>query len=61
MTESKTKDFRETVVARIRRDPVFRKALFDAAMEKLRSGDIAGYESLMRDLAAAGVNDSPTC
>jgi DNA-binding phage protein len=50
-----TRDFRETVQARVKRDPAFRKGLLSDAMENLLSGDIAAGKELLRDFINATV------
>jgi DNA-binding phage protein len=50
-----TRDFRETVQARVKRDPAFRKGLLSDAMESLLSGDIAAGKELLRDYINATV------
>ena len=50
-----TRDFRETVQARVKRDPAFRKGLLSNAMENLLSGDIAAGKELLRDYINATV------
>ena|ERR1700676_2185851 len=44
-----TRDFRETVQARVKRDPAYRKGLLSDAMESLLSGDVALCKELLRD------------
>ncbi len=44
-----TKDFRETVRARAARDPAFRKALFQEAVQTLLQGDLHAGRSAIRD------------
>jgi DNA-binding phage protein len=44
-----TSDFRQTVQARAARDPAFRKALFQEAVQTLLQGDIDAGRSAMRD------------
>jgi hypothetical protein len=44
-----TKDFRETVQARAARDPAFRKALFQEAVQTLLQGDLDAGRSAIRD------------
>jgi DNA-binding phage protein len=50
-----TRDFRETVQARVKRDPAFRKGLLSDAMENLLSGDLAAGKELLRDYINATV------
>ena len=44
-----TRDFRETVQARARRDPAFRKRLLSDALESYLSGEAALGKELLRD------------
>lgn len=44
-----TRDFRETVQARAKRDPIFRKGLLTGAVESLLSGEVALGKELLRD------------
>jgi len=50
-----TRDFRETVQARAKRDPAFRKGLLSEAVESLLSGDVALGKELLRDYINATV------
>lgn len=50
-----TRDFRETVQARAKRDPAFRKGLLSEAIESLLSGDVALGKELLRDYVNAVV------
>jgi DNA-binding phage protein len=50
-----TRDFRETVQARVKRDPVFRKGLLREAIESLLSGEVALGKELLRDYINATV------
>jgi DNA-binding phage protein len=50
-----TRDFRETVQARVKRDPAFRKNLLSDAMENLLSGDLAAGKELLRHYINATV------
>ena len=43
-----TKDFRETVQARATRDPAFREAMFQEAMQSLLQGDADGGRAALR-------------
>ncbi|MBX9828959.1 MAG: transcriptional regulator [Xanthobacteraceae bacterium] len=43
-----TRSFRETVQARAERDPAFRKALFQEAVQALLQGDTAGGRAALR-------------
>lgn len=46
---SLTRDFRETVQTRVRRDPAFRKGLLSEAIESLLSGELPLGKELLRD------------
>lgn len=48
-----TRDFRETVIDRVRADPAFKAALLQEATEAFIEGDLDGWHSLMRDLVNA--------
>jgi DNA-binding phage protein len=50
-----TKDFRETVQARAARDPIFREAMFQEAMEALLRGDVDGGRAALRTYVNATV------
>lgn len=50
-----TRDFKETVVARVRRDPGFAKALLDEALTLFLNGDPATAKLILRDLVNATV------
>ena len=50
-----TRDFRETVQARVKRDAAFRKALLSEAIESLLSGEVALGKELLRDYINAAV------
>ena len=50
-----TRDFRETVQARVKRDPTYRKGLLSEAIESLLSGDVALGKELLRDYINAAV------
>jgi hypothetical protein len=50
-----TRDFRETVQARVKRDPVYRKGLLSEALERLLSGEVALGKELLRDYINATV------
>jgi DNA-binding phage protein len=55
MTMALTMDFRQTVQARAARDPAFRKALFQEAVQTLLEGDIDAGRAAMRDYINATV------
>jgi DNA-binding phage protein len=50
-----TRDFRETVQARAKRDPTFRKGLLSEAIESLLAGEVAPGKELLRDYINATV------
>ena len=50
-----TRDFRETVQARVRRDPAFREGLLSEAIESLLSGEVDLGKELLRDYINATI------
>jgi hypothetical protein len=50
-----TRDFKETIQARVRRDPTFRKELLREAIETLLSGDMETGKTVLRDYINATV------
>jgi hypothetical protein len=54
-----TRDFKETVQARAKRDPVFRQALLQEAVEAMLAGDLATGKALLRDYINATVGFEP--
>jgi DNA-binding phage protein len=50
-----TRDFRQTVQARAARDPAFREALFEEAVQTLLTGDIDAGRAAMRDYINATI------
>jgi DNA-binding phage protein len=50
-----TRDFRETVQARAKREPAFRKGLLVEAIESLLSGEVPLGKELLRDYINAAV------
>ena len=50
-----TRDFRESVAARVQRDPRFREALFTEALNSYLAGDTAEGKAILRDLVNATV------
>ena len=50
-----TRDFKETVVARVRRDPKFQQALFTEAINAYLAGDTQTGKAVLRDLVNATV------
>ncbi len=50
-----TRDFRETVQARVKRDSTFRKGLLSEAIESLLAGEVALGKELLRDYINAAI------
>lgn len=50
-----TRDFRETVVARVQRDPRYARALLDEALGLFLSGDPQTSKRALRDLVNAAI------
>lgn len=44
-----TKDFKETVQARVKRDPAFRESLLSEALDSFISGDVETGKIVLRD------------
>jgi DNA-binding phage protein len=44
-----TRDFKETIRARVERDPKFRKALLREGVETMLTGDVATAKTILRD------------
>lgn len=44
-----TRDFKETIVARIQRDPAFRRSLLKEAIDALIAGDVNTGKTVLRD------------
>jgi DNA-binding phage protein len=55
MNMALTRDFRETVQARVKRDAAFRKGLLSEAIEGLLSGEVTLGKELLRDYINATV------
>ena len=55
MNMALTRDFRETVQARVKRDAAFRKRLLSEAIESLLSGEVTLGKELLRDYINATV------
>ena len=57
-----TREFRETVKARVQRDPAFRKALLGEALNAYFAGDEETGNAVLKDLiqAAVGRSRSPS-
>ena len=47
---SLTRDFKETIRARVERDPKFRKELLREGIESMLAGDIATAKTILREL-----------
>jgi DNA-binding phage protein len=54
-----TRDFKETIQARVRRDPAFRKELLREGIENFLSGDVETGKTVLRDYinATIGFNE----
>lgn len=50
-----TRDFKETIQARARKDPRFRDALFTEALNAYLAGDTAAGKAMLRDLVNATI------
>jgi hypothetical protein len=50
-----TRDFKETIQARARRDEAFRKALLTEAVDAMLSGDVESGKTVLRDYINATV------
>jgi hypothetical protein len=50
-----TRDFKETIQARVQRDPAFRRALLIEGIESFLSGDVDTGKSILRDCINATV------
>jgi DNA-binding phage protein len=50
-----TRDFKETIQARVRRDPAFRKELLRESVESFLSGDVETGKIVLRDYINATV------
>ena len=50
-----TQDFKKTIAARARRDPLFQEALFTEAINAYLAGDTAEGKAILRDLVNATV------
>ena len=50
-----TRDFKDTIRARVSRDPKFRKELLREGVESMISGDIATAKTILRDYINATV------
>ncbi len=50
-----TRDFKETIRARVERDPKFRKELLREGVEAMVSGDVATAKTILRDYINATI------
>ena len=50
-----TRSFKETVQARVKRDPGFRTALFEEAIEAFLGGDLDTSKTILRDCINASI------
>jgi DNA-binding phage protein len=50
-----TRDFKQTVVARLQRDPRFRQTMFTEAINAYLTGDTATGKAMLRDLVNATI------
>lgn len=50
-----TRDFKETILARVQTDPKFRDALFKEGIETLLAGDVATGKAIIRDYIKATI------
>ncbi|MFZ3341935.1 MAG: transcriptional regulator [Terriglobales bacterium] len=50
-----TRDFKQTIQARVRRDPAFRKELLREGIEGFLSGDVETGKSVLRDYINATI------
>ncbi len=50
-----TRDFKQTIQARVKRDPVFRRALLREAIESFLSGDVETGKTVLREFINATV------
>jgi|SRR5450759_543714 DNA-binding phage protein len=50
-----TRDFKETIQARVKRDPAFRKALLREGIESFLSGDVETGKTVLRDFINATI------
>lgn len=50
-----TRDFKQTIQARVRRDPAFRRELLREAMESFLSGDVETGKTVLRDYINATI------
>lgn len=50
-----TKDFKETIQARVKKDPAFREALFKESVQCLLSGDMDAGKVMLRDYINATI------
>ena len=55
LTRALTRDFKETIQARVKRDPGFRKALLREGIENFLSGDVETGKLILRDFINATI------
>src|SRR5262245_24557633 len=55
MTMALTRDFKETIQARVRRDPAFREELFREGIQRLLTGDVDTGKAILRDYINATI------
>ena len=53
-----TRDFKETIQARVKRDPAFREALLKEGVERLLSGDVETGKAVLRDYIIATIGSA---
>ena len=53
-----TRDFKQTIQARVERDPDFRAYLLQEGMECLLAGDLATGKAVLRDYISAAIGFS---
>jgi len=50
-----TRDYKETIRARVQRDPAFKEALLKEAIECLLAGDVGTGKSILKDFIKATI------
>lgn len=50
-----TRDFKKTILARVKEDPAFRESLLTEAIDSLLSGDVETGKTILRDYIKATV------
>ncbi len=56
-----TREFKETIQARVERDPAFREALLKEGVECLLSGDVETGKTVLRDCINATIGFDALC